>query len=243
MSLKYLLVAMALPPMCFLYFAIAGVVLWRRRWGRALAAIGILGLTVFSLPIVGGALIRSLEQDLPLTPPPDAMPQAIVILGGDIARTPDPPFALPGALTLDRLRAGAALKRRTGLPILVTGGIVQSDRPPIGQVMAASLRDDFQTPAEWVEDQSSDTWQNALFSLEILKRNGISSVYIVTNAWHMPRAVQAFRKAGLIVTAVPTSIDPPFDPIPQDFIPRVSTWSWSFFALHEWVGRAWYARH
>ncbi len=243
MSLKYLLVAVALPPMCFLYFAIAGVVLWNRRWGRALAALGVGGLTLFSLPIVGGLLIRSLEQDLPLTPPPGAMPKAIVILGGDIARIPNPPYALPGALTLDRLRAGAALRRHTGLPILVTGGTVHQDRPPVGQIMADSLRDDFRIETAWVEDKSADTWQNALFSAEILKGQGISSVYIVTQAWHMPRAVQAFRQAGLTVTAVPTQLDTPLDLLLQGFIPRVSTWNWSYFALHEWVGRVWYARH
>ena len=56
-------------------------------------------------------------------------------------RTSAAPYALPGFLTLDRLRAGAALHRRTGLPILVTGGSLQPDRPAIATVMADSLRD------------------------------------------------------------------------------------------------------
>lgn len=242
-SLKFILVAVALPPMCFLYLAIAGVVLWRRRGGRILAGLGVLGLLVFSLPVVGASLILSLERDLPLSPTPGAMPQAIVILGGDIVRIPEPPFAVPGPLTLDRLRAGAALHRRTGLPILVTGGLVQPDRPAVGKIMAESLRDDFQVPVEWVEDKSADTWENAALSAPILRRKNIGSVYIVTNAWHMHRAVLAFRKAGMTVTAVPTLINTPFDPIVADFIPRVSTWGWTYFALHEWVGRAWYSLH
>jgi len=36
-------------------------------------------------------------------------------------RTAEAPFALPGMLTLDRLRAGVELGRRTGLPILARG--------------------------------------------------------------------------------------------------------------------------
>jgi uncharacterized SAM-binding protein YcdF (DUF218 family) len=241
--MKQLLETFALPPICFLYLAILGLVIVRRhrRIGRTLAGVGLLGLAVLSLPAVAGSLIIALEQNLPVTPPPNAMPQAIVILGGDMTRTSDPPFALPGLLTLDRLRAGAALRRRTGLPILVTGGIVQLDRPPIASLMADSLRDDFQVPVEWVEDASADTWQNASLSAVILRQQGIRSVYVVTQAWHMPRAIIAFRHAGLIVTAVPTSVNPPIDLVPSDFFPRASAWALSFFALHEWIGYAWYA--
>ncbi len=243
--IKHLLEIFALPPVCFLYLAILGFVL-ARRWrcfGRTLLSIGLIGLTVLSLPAVAGSLIIALERNLPVTPPANAMPQAIVILGGDMMRTSDPPFVLPGLLTLDRLRAGAALRRRTGLPVLVTGGVVQVDRPPIARVMADSLRDDFQVPVEWVEDASADTWQNASLSAAILKKQGIRSVYVVTQAWHMPRAIVAFRNAGLIVTAVPTSVNPPLDLWLSDFLPHASAWGLSFFALHEWIGYAWYAFH
>ena len=243
--IKHLLEIFALAPVCFLYLAILGFVLGRRyRWiGQLLLSTGLIGLTVLSLPVVAGSLILALEQNLPVTPPANAMPQAIVILGGDMMRTSDAPFVLPGLLTLDRLRAGAALRRRTGLPVLVTGGIVQVDRPPIARVMADSLRDDFQVPVEWVEDASADTWQNASLSAVILKKQGIRSVYVVTQAWHMPRAILAFRNAGLIVTAVPTSVNPPLDLWLSDFLPHASAWGLSFFGLHEWIGYAWYALH
>ena len=62
--------------------------------------------------------------------------------------------------------------------------------------MADSLRDDFQVPVSWVEDASDDTWENAAFSAEILKKRGIHSVYVVTQGWHMRRAMLAFRHAG-----------------------------------------------
>src|SRR5258708_15400122 len=108
-----------MPPVCFLYLAVAGLLVARRRrrTGFLLVCVGLAGLTVLSLPAVGPLMIVGLESDLPLTPPPDAMPQAIVILGGDFARVRDPPFARAGRLTLDRLRAGAAAHRPTRLPI------------------------------------------------------------------------------------------------------------------------------
>ena len=99
----------------------------------------------------------------------------------------------PGSLTLDRLRTGAALHRRTDLPILVTGGTTQPRTATVGVVMAESLRDDFRAPARWTEPKSDDTWENARFSAAILKAEGITSVYVVTHAWHMRRAVLAFQ--------------------------------------------------
>jgi uncharacterized SAM-binding protein YcdF (DUF218 family) len=241
--LKSILESLALPPIAFLYLSLLGLlILFRhRRTGRTLVCLGLAGLVIFSLPVVSGSMIVALEQGLPMTPPPDAMPKAIVILGGDVWRITEAPFALPGPLTLDRLRAGAALRRRTGLPILVTGGTVQQDLLPVATVMASSLREDFQVPVEWVENASADTWANATLTAEIMKKNGIGSVYLVTNGWHMRRAVIAFRKAGLIVTAVPTSFDAPAGPILADFVPRALAWEWSYFAIHEWIGSAWYA--
>jgi uncharacterized SAM-binding protein YcdF (DUF218 family) len=240
---KSLLLAVTLPPICFLYLAILGLLIVRfyRRLGRVLLCAGLLGLVVLGLPAVGGSLIIALEQGLPVTPPPNDMPQAIVVLGGDMSRSVDAPYTLPGLLTLDRLRAGAALRRKTGLPILVTGGVLIKDHPAIATVMADSLRGDFQVPVEWVEDVSNDTWENAAFSAAILKEHGIHSVYVVTQAWHMRRAMIAFRHTGLVVTAAPTSVNPPIEFISSDFMPHASIWALSYYALHEWIGCAWYA--
>ena len=241
--LKSILLALALPPVCFLYFAMLGLLILRRhrRGGRALICIGFIGLALLSIPLVPNLLIVALERNLPTTPPPDAMPQAIVILGGDLLRTDGLPGSLPGYLTLDRLRAGAALHRRTGLPILVTGGTVQPDEPPVARIMADSLRNDFQVPVAWVEDVSVDTWENAGLTEEILKPRGIRSVYVVTQGWHMRRAILAFHHTGLIATAAPTSIDRLFAPIARQLPPRASAWQGSYYALHEWIGCAWYA--
>jgi uncharacterized SAM-binding protein YcdF (DUF218 family) len=243
-SFKALATALLVPPISLLFLAIAGLLIeWRhRRIGRVLVWIGLLGLFVLGLPLVGGTLLAALEDNLPVAAPPDQPPQAIVILGGDSQRSSEgTPMAHLGPLSLERVRAGAELARQTALPILVTGGKPHESDPPIAAVMADSLIHDFQVPVKWIEGESRDTWENAHLSAPILREQGIRSVYVVTHAWHMRRALIAFADTGITVTAAPTRFDRSPTLVASDFLPDISGWRSSYFALHEWIGCAWYS--
>ncbi len=235
---------MLLPPVNLVFAILAGVALLRRfpRLARWLIGIAALLLLVLAMPAVAGTLLRSLERDLPMTPPADKPPGAIVILGAEINRTAgSPPGATVGPLTLERLRAGAALWRTTRLPILVSGGLLGNEPPPLAELMRQSLTQDFQVPVRWTEDRSRDTWQNARDSAAILRAAGIDSIYLVTHSWHERRALIAFAATGITVTAAPTPLGRFPWPTASDFVPRVSSWEISYYAVHEWVGCAWYA--
>ena len=242
MSLKAVAEALLVPPVSLLLLAIVGLLIERRyrAFGRFIAWTGLLVLLALALPAVSGGLLVALERNLPLTPPPDAPPQAIVILGGDAQRGRGL-LVQPGLLSLQRERAGAALYHQTNLPILVTGGPLHPGEAPIAALMADSLQHDFQVPVKWVEGASRDTWENAHLSAVILKAQGIHSVYVVTQAWHMRRALLAFAGTGIIATAAPTHIDNAPTPLPVDFLPEVSAWRVAYYAMHEWIGCAWYA--
>jgi uncharacterized SAM-binding protein YcdF (DUF218 family) len=241
--MKGLLLMLAIPPTGFVVLILIGL-LSRGRWrrfGHRLTWAALIALILFGMPVVSTSMLLALESGLPMTPPADRPPQAIVVLGAEVIRAHQEKLGTrPGLLTLDRLRTAAALQRRTGLPILVTGGTTQPNSPPVGQVMAQSLTDDFRTPPRWIEAKSADTWENARFSADILRAEGITSVYIVTHAWHMRRAVLAFQGTGLTVTAAPTSLDDPLGPDLEDFLPRAGGWQTGYFAMHEWIGYAWY---
>lgn len=227
------------PPLNLALLAALALCFPRRRAARALVIAAVAGLVLLAMPAIGNALILSLER---LPEPRAAMPPAaIVVLGGEIRRIPGSPGADLGPLSLERTRAAAALHRRTGLPILVSGGIAGDVRVAVGSLMAESLIADFDTPPRWVETQSRTTWENAQDSVAILRRAGISSVYLVTNAWHMPRALLAFRRAGLVADPAPVRQDlwPPLTW--QQFVPQASVWQRSYFGLHEWIGLAYYA--
>jgi uncharacterized SAM-binding protein YcdF (DUF218 family) len=195
------------------------------------------------MPAVSETMLASLEQGLVLTPPADAPPQAIVILGGDVARSgsEDHAVAQVGLLSLDRLRAGAALYQRTQLPILVSGGPLRTNETPLASLMADTLVNDFHVPVRWQEAASRDTWENAQLSAAILRKEGIKSVYVVTQAWHERRALMAFANTGITATAAPTRLDRFPTPYPRDFIPEAVAWHNSYYALHEWIGCAYYA--
>ncbi len=243
MHFKPLLVSFLLPPFGFVTLAVFGLLLMTaaRRAGTAIVVVAIIALIAFATPAVSDSLLVALETGFDTTPPAKDPPQAIVILGAEIVRgggvTPAP---YVGALTLERLRTGAELARRTGLPVLVTGGVVQKDQPPVGLLMAESMANDFRLPVRWTESVSADTWENASFSNDILRKAGIHSVYVVTQPWHMRRALQAFAHTGLTVTPAPTPFDSDASPSFSDFLPRASVWQAGYFAMHEWVGRVWY---
>jgi uncharacterized SAM-binding protein YcdF (DUF218 family) len=242
--LKDLLVALILPPFGFLSLAVPGLLLLhlRPRIARGLLWLAVLGLLAFAMPAVSETLLVALESGLDTTPPATDPPQAIVILGAESIRTGGPsPGNQVGRLTLERLRAGAELQRRTGLPVLVTGGTTQEHEPPVGALMARSMQDDFRVPVRWTETESRDTWENAVDSAAILHAAGIHSVYVVTHSWHMRRALDAFARTDLVATPAPTSLDRSTPPGWHDFLPRVSAWQSGYYAMHEWVGRAWYA--
>lgn len=216
----------------------------RRRVGLWIAALGLAGLVVLSLPVTAWLLLTALEGGMVLEPAADSPPGAIVILSADdLNAVPGGITAAPdlGALTLQRLRAGALLHKRTGLPILVSGGVIRADAPPIAHAMARVLATEFDAPPRWIEDRSATTWENAAFAATALRDDGVRAAFVVTHAWHMRRSLLAFRRTGLSATAAPTHFTGPARPDAGSFVPNAHAWSQARFALHEWLGLAWYA--
>jgi uncharacterized SAM-binding protein YcdF (DUF218 family) len=242
---RTLLLELFLPPQGFLTLALLALLLSvvRPRAGRRLLLFSVLGLVAFAMPVVSKNLMVALESGLDQVQTPAEPPAAIVILGAETTSSGGlSPGVRIGRLTLERVRQGAETARATGLPVLVTGGPTQNQGPPVGGLMAQSLHDDFNVDARWVETQSRNTAENAQFSAAILAPLHIRSVFLVTHPWHMKRALGAFERAGLIAMPAPTPLDRYADQ-PEDLLPRVSALQTGFYAMHEWIGRAWYALH
>jgi uncharacterized SAM-binding protein YcdF (DUF218 family) len=242
-SLQAIATALLLPPSLLLLIAmLGGLLAWRgQRWAGALAACAAALVLLLATPMAAGLLGWSLESQVARAPEGPA-PGAIVVLSAEVARGADGPEV--GPLTLERLRTGAALHRRTGLPILVTGGPVAPGEASIAALMAASLRQDFGVPVRWVESRAKDTHGNAERSAEMLRAEGVTRVHLVTHGWHLPRAEAAFARAGLATLPAPVRLSPPPDGRISEWVPSPRQLGEAWFYLREWAGRLVYAlRH
>ncbi len=243
--MRHLLEALLLPPAATLCLLALGALLARRwkRLGRTVQALALLWLLALSTPFVANALLRSL-QSFPALPATGELPaaDAIVVLSAEADAT-GAEYGAPtvGPMTLQRLRYGAALQRRTKLPLLVSGGVAGRGLPSLASMMAATATQDFGVPVKWQEDRSADTRENAEFSAAMLKTAGVQKVLLVTSAWHMPRSVAAFERAGLTPIAAPTGFCSPVVDNLVKFTPHWHALRDSGLALHEWIGRFVYA--
>ena len=235
-TLRSVLPALLLPPLLLVLLALAGamIVPWRRRAGALLVAASAIGLLALATPMASGLLRASLARDIE-GPAPIAAPRAIIVLGAEVARGATGPDV--GPLTLERLRAAAALHRATGLPLLVSGGSLAAGEPPLALLMMRSLTEDFRVPVRWSEEASRTTGENATLSAAMLAAEGIDAAYLVTHAWHLPRAREEFTRAGLAVVPSPVRLDRVPQGAASDFLPRADRLADSWWAIREWAGR------
>jgi uncharacterized SAM-binding protein YcdF (DUF218 family) len=193
-----------------------GLVLMRSkrtvRAGQRLAAAALVLLLAFGLLPLGKLLMVLLEERFPPWDASRGAPDGIVVLGGviepEVVDRPD--SGLNEAA--ERITAIAGLARRyPEAKILYSGGDILM-RPGHSEAQAAvPLFESFGIPASRLilEDQSRTTAENATFSRQFAMPKPGERWLLVTSAWHMPRAVGAFRKAGFPVEAYPVDYRTP----------------------------------
>ena len=238
--LKKIISALILPPMSLILLAFAGLWLSKKypKTGRALATFSLAALLILSLPITGNALLQSLETLPPISEAQLRDVQAIVILGGG-KNNEAPEFGNQDTVnrwTLQRLRYGAYLQQQTGKPILVTGGGLFGERSE-ADAMSESLQRDFHAKDIWTEDQSKDTAENAAYSAAILKDHGVQRIALISQAWHLPRAIALVERQGLRVYPAPTGYTKEDNEPIIRWLPKASALDKSSIAIKEYLGR------
>ena len=245
--LTNLIAAFLLPPLGLILIGLLG--LWllratakRRRalLGKGLIVTALLSIALLSTPWIAKRYLARFETP-PLVQIDRNAADAIVILGGgSYKHAPefDGTHNIKGE-ALERLRYGAHLARKTGKPVLVTGGSPDGG-PAEAPLMQAVLEQDFHIKTRWVEAHSDNTRENAIYSAEILKKAGITRIWLVSQAWHLSRAVPEFERHGLMVIAAGTGYVNTAPTTPLDFIPNGGSLRYSHYATHEAIGLAWY---
>jgi uncharacterized SAM-binding protein YcdF (DUF218 family) len=229
-----------LPPANFLLASLFGL-LAPSRWRMRIVVTSIVILTLLSMPIIpyGVANLFATARPYRLTSQPQE--QAIVVLGGGIvtfaAEYNRPDVALD---SLQRLRFAAYLHALTGLPLVVSGYVpVPGSSRTLTDLMTDTLEREFHVPVRWREERSRNTLENAAYTADLLRPLGITRIIVVTDSFHMTRALWSFRRAGLEPTAAPIAL--PGGPLEAiDLLPRVDGLVASYNLAYEVLGFAWY---
>jgi uncharacterized SAM-binding protein YcdF (DUF218 family) len=226
-----------------LLLSVIGLALvWRgRRIGRWPLLLG-LGwyVAVFALPI-STALTLPLESRFtrPATQP--AIVTGILVLGGAVEQDLTAAHGIPALNgAAERMTEAVALALRHpearlvftgGSAAVVPGGPTEADT-------ARKLFADLGLPPSRLtfEDESRNTWENAVLTHRLLQPRPGETWLLVTSASHMPRAMGCFRTAGWQVVAWPVNYTTGADP--------ELWWNWPFptrlnqaeSGLREWIG-------
>jgi uncharacterized SAM-binding protein YcdF (DUF218 family) len=213
-----------------------------RRYSRFAPALAIAILFVFSLEPVSNALERSLEEPRVSTFSPATTYDAVVLLGGFVdaraSASANEPAYQDGIerllVTYDLLRSGQAKK------VIVSTGDVDSVGATWTEARAVAAQLKSWGIAEdriLVEDKSLNTRQNALFSADIVRAQGLSKLLLVTSAFHMKRALGCFEAVGLHPDTRPTDFRTYAGAPHVEWLPRATHLANSTSAIREHVGR------
>jgi uncharacterized SAM-binding protein YcdF (DUF218 family) len=123
---------------------------------------------------------------------------AVIVLGAAVLRP-----GVPGPALQRRLNTGVATFRRVGARHLVLSGGIVAHPPAEAEVMRRlALAQGVAEEAIIVEPRARNTFENALYCGRILRERAWQRVIVVTDGWHLGRALYAFRRLGLAVSGV-----------------------------------------
>ena len=211
-TLKQLLEACLSPlGIMTLLLAAGSIFMCLRRFsglGRRLVLAGVALYLVFMFTPLAEICIAGLERPYPPVLRPDASAgiRAVVVLSGYGEDHPSLPATskLSGE-TLGRLSEGIRLYRSLpGAKLIVSGGILRPEDPPVARLMAEYARDMGVADADiLVEGRSLNTYENLV---EIRKMLGDAPVLLVTSACDLWRALAVAHRLDMKPLAAPACI-------------------------------------
>jgi uncharacterized SAM-binding protein YcdF (DUF218 family) len=199
-----------LPSNLLILLAIAGTMMLftkRVRTGRALLLVSILAIVVLGISPLSRVVFHLLESRFPPWDASGGAPTGFIILGGSI--DPDISAARNEVSLTDaaeRLTVAAELARRyPSARIIYTGGNGSLFGGPLEATYATRLLTSFGIPPQRIETEarSRNTLENAIYTKAMLAPKPGERWVMITSAFHMARAMAAFRGVGFDVEAFP----------------------------------------
>ena len=197
--------------------ALLGVILTfgrTARFGRWLAAGALFALIVIGMTPVGFLLAAPLEDRFPLPPADMAPPDGIVILGGAVKSYESKLRGEPIFDEGERVVEAAILARRYpdakvvftgGFGMLTLGGNSGVDAEESVEVKKLLVDLGVDPARVTLEAKSRNTDENARFTAALVHPQPGQRWLLITSAFHMPRSMGLFEKAGFDVVAYPVA--------------------------------------
>jgi uncharacterized SAM-binding protein YcdF (DUF218 family) len=226
-----------------------GVIAWAFG-ARALRNVLILAslalLILLGMVPIWDTVLRPLENRFPQPTLAGLRPQGLIVVGGAfesgaVAET-------RGTVTLndhaERMTKTLALARRfPEMRIVFTGysGNLASDGASEAQIARRFFEEQGLGPDRLTyENRSRNTFENALYSRELVKPASGETWLLVTSAAHMPRSVGIFRQLNWPVIPVPVDYKTPKEHTELAFDIAEGS-AKANFAIREWTGLIIYA--
>ncbi|MDR3423560.1 MAG: YdcF family protein [Alphaproteobacteria bacterium] len=181
------------------------------KTGRVLCAFVALALATIAIFPVGDWALTPLENRFAFNPPDSVY--GIIVIGGDERTDISEARAQPTALdSMRRYVVFADLARRyPDAKLVFSGGSVfpRAHAKMIDSDVALDIMASIGVPTGrmTVEKNSRNTYENAIFSAALAHPEPQQKWLLVTAAWHMPRAMGCFRRAGWNVSPAPAGYD------------------------------------
>jgi uncharacterized SAM-binding protein YcdF (DUF218 family) len=202
---------MLLPTNFLIGIGVLGAILLVTRFaplGRKLLIVSAVLLAICGFSPLGNWLLYPLESRFPAWDATGGSPDGIVVLGASIDA--DLSVAHGGAVVRsapDRLIAAAMLAHRyPNARIIFSGGsanLISNDAREADYAGAIFEGLGISIARITMERRSRNTQENAEFSKAIAAPKNGERWLLVTSAFHMPRSVGLFRKAGFVVEPYP----------------------------------------
>jgi len=176
--------------------------------GRKLLVVAVVLLAICGFSPLGNLVLYPLEQRFPPWDPARGAPDGIVVLGGaiDADLSAAHGVAVVGG-SADRILAAAALARRYPNARLVysggSGNLISNDAREADYVAALFESLGIAKARLILDRRSRNTQENAEFSKALVAPKPGERWLLVTSAFHMPRSIGLFRKAGFAVEPYP----------------------------------------
>jgi uncharacterized SAM-binding protein YcdF (DUF218 family) len=245
--------AILLPPGINILLISVGLLTLKRfrRVAISLLVFACGSLLLISMPVVSNQLLHSLETTSVITNNnlksyqllPLGKTAIVVLSGGRQTHTPEyGSIDTVSATSLQRLKYAAWLHKKIDLPILLSGGSRFNEATSEAVLMNQVMLSSFSIAPKWIESFSKTTAENASFASQILHKNNVSEIILITHALHMPRAKLAFEKQGLKVIGAPIAFysNTKRNYSLSDYLPNFNALHKSSLALHEMLALIWY---